>query len=211
LIELEKTFGVSYPNSKLDIVAAAVVYNEEGWGLGSHIPSSILNNAIIRRLNDLVHNIVHQWFGNLVTIKWWDDIWLHESLVIFLSDLEAERIIPTEKLLQSSFIDILKSMHLDSQQTLPAISRDLNTPEEIQRRLFNSTLLTKGVSIVRMLRYILGKESFDKALTKYLTDFKYQSVDQYDFFNLLDKQGKQDGIRNLETVNLTAAMVQWTR
>jgi len=69
----------------------------------------------------------------------------------------------------------------------------------------------KGSAVVRMLQYILGKRSFEKALTQYFKDFKYQNVDQYDLWKALEKQGREDGVSSLNKVNLTAAMVEWTR
>ncbi|XP_066459117.1 leucyl-cystinyl aminopeptidase isoform X2 [Eleutherodactylus coqui] len=177
-------FGIKYPLPKLDLVAIPDIQAGamENWGLltfrettllYTENSSSLMDKQLITQV--IAHELAHQWFGNLVTMEWWNDLWLNEGFATYMEYFA----------LQSKFKDLnaddkfLKArcdaMDKDSLQTTHAISTDVQSPEQIEE-MFDDLSYIKGASILQMLNVYLTTDIFHKCIEKYLSDHKYETT-----------------------------------
>ncbi|XP_063609315.1 aminopeptidase N-like [Penaeus indicus] len=215
----EEYFGIPYPLKKLDIVALPDLTSDmENWGLITYRENSVLYNAESPIKGDkssmieaVAHELAHQWFGNLVTPKWWDDTWLNEGFATYMSVLGAAATQPEAlwegaeaagvRMLQQVFWeDSLQSSHKIS---IPVCHRD-----DINEN-FDSISYLKGASIIRMMSHFLGQATFKKGLNNYLNSFKYSNAAQDDLWEYLTDAAHQDGrIFDFDTIKMF--MDPWT-
>ncbi|CAF0852077.1 unnamed protein product [Brachionus calyciflorus] len=213
----ENYYQVSYPLEKLDHVGVPDFKfgAMENWGLAIYKEANFLFNDKSTQTTEsnvvrvIAHEISHMWFGNLVTPKWWNDLWLNEGFARFAEYFGSNAIKKDWRMLDT-FTDVLMNViQSDSSDTTRPVSLDVNSPEEIEDN-FNPTITYgKGSSIVKMLLYILGEDTFRNGIENYLKKYSYQNADQFDLWITLDKQAKNES--KLLRVNFTDAMVTWTK
>jgi len=199
LTSYEKYFGIKYPLPKLDLIAVPdfAAGAMENWGaitfretilLYDPKTSSTRTKQYIAEV--ISHEIAHQWFGNLVTMKWWNDLWLNESFATFMATKFVDQFYP-EWDLWNQFVDDAMNiaMGLDSLKTTHPIDVKVNSPAEI-REIFDAISYDKGGCILRMLESYVGEPNFRKGLKKYLSDFKYKNAKGEDLWNAIGKASK---------------------
>jgi len=199
LASYEKYFGIKYPLPKLDLIAVPdfAAGAMENWGaitfretilLYDPKTSSTRTKQYIAEV--ISHEIAHQWFGNLVTMKWWNDLWLNESFATFMATKFVDRFYP-EWDLWNQFVDdaMNVAMGLDSLKTTHPIDVRVNSPAEI-REIFDAISYDKGGCILRMLESYVGEPNFQKGLKKYLSDFKYKNAKGEDLWDAIGKASK---------------------
>lgn len=199
LASYEKYFGIKYPLPKLDLIAVPdfAAGAMENWGaitfretilLYDPKTSSTRTKQYIAEV--ISHEIAHQWFGNLVTMKWWNDLWLNESFATFMATKFVDQFYP-EWDLWNQFVDdaMNVAMGLDSLKTTHPIDVKVNSPAEI-REIFDAISYDKGGCILRMLESYVGEPNFQKGLKKYLSDFKYKNAKGEDLWNAIGKASK---------------------
>lgn len=134
----------------------------------------------------VAHEIAHQWFGNLVTMEWWTDLWLNEGFATWIEYLCIDYCFPdwnvwslyaTDHLYRAYNLDALKSSH--------PIEIEVGPPSEINQ-IFDSISYCKGSAILRMLNDYVGKDCFIKGLNSYLEKFKYSNATSEDLWNQID-------------------------
>ena len=114
------------------------------------------------------HELAHQWFGNLVTMKWWNDLWLNESFATFMATKIVDKFYPEWDLWDQFLEDAMNTaMALDALKTSHPIDVKVNHPSEI-REIFDSISYDKGGCILRMLEHFVSEKNFQKGLQKYL-------------------------------------------
>ncbi|MGH1569158.1 MAG: M1 family metallopeptidase [Nitrosopumilus sp.] len=199
LTSYEKYFGIKYPLPKLDLIAVPdfAAGAMENWGaitfretilLYDPKTSSTRTKQFIAEV--ISHEIAHQWFGNLVTMKWWNDLWLNESFATFMATKFVDKFYPEWDLWNQFVEDAMNvAMGLDSLKTTHPIDVKVNSPAEI-REIFDAISYDKGGCILRMLENYVGEPNFQKGLKKYLSDFKYQNAQGQDLWNAIGNASK---------------------
>jgi len=199
LTSYEKYFGIKYPLPKLDLIAVPdfAAGAMENWGaitfretilLYDPKTSSTRTKQFIAEV--ISHEIAHQWFGNLVTMKWWNDLWLNESFATFMATKFVDKFYPEWDLWNQFVEDAMNvAMGLDSLKTTHPIDVKVNSPAEI-REIFDAISYDKGGCVLRMLEHYVGEPNFQKGLKKYLSDFKYQNAKGQDLWDAIGKASK---------------------
>jgi len=200
LSEYEKYFGIKYPLPKLDMLAIPdfAAGAMENWGaitfretilLYDTKTSSTRTKQYIAEV--ISHEIAHQWFGNLVTMKWWNDLWLNESFATFMATKIVDKFYPEWDLWDQFLDDAMNTaMSLDSLKTSHPIDVNVNHPSEI-RSIFDSISYDKGGCILRMLEHFVGKKNFQNGLKKYLIKHQYSNAEGSDLWNAIGQVSKQ--------------------
>ncbi len=199
LLSYEKYFGLKYPLPKLDLIAIPdfAAGAMENWGaitfretilLYDPKTSSTRTKQYIAEV--ISHEIAHQWFGNLVTMKWWNDLWLNESFATFMATKFVDKFYP-EWDLWNQFVDdaMNNAMALDSLKNTHPIDVKVNSTSEI-REIFDAISYDKGGCVLRMLEHYVGESNFQKGLKHYLDDFKYKNAEGKDLWDAIGKISK---------------------
>ena len=199
LTSYEKYFGIKYPLPKLDLIAIPdfAAGAMENWGaitfretilLYDPKTSSTRTKQFIAEV--ISHEIAHMWFGNLVTMKWWNDLWLNESFATFMATKFVDKFYPEWDLWNQFIEDAMNTaMSLDSLKTTHPIDVKVNSPAEV-REIFDAISYDKGGCVLRMLEHYVGEPNFQKGLKKYLSDFKYKNAEGVDLWNAIGKASK---------------------
>jgi tricorn protease interacting factor F2/3 len=191
----EAYYGQPYPLPKLDLVAVPeFAYGAmENWGAISFREYMLLVTPTtatrVRRhtLDTIAHEIAHQWFGNLVTMRWWNDIWLNESFATFLEMKMVDRLHPTHGSLDNFLIYwTSRTLVADSLSSTHAIAAEIRDPSEIAQR-FDEISYGKGASVLRMIESYLGEEKFRAGVAEYLQRFRYGNATSQDLWEALDR------------------------
>ncbi|KAI5101265.1 aminopeptidase N, partial [Silurus meridionalis] len=173
----EKYYNASYPLSKSDQIALPD-FNAgamENWGLITYRETALLfdpktsSNGNKQRIATVVaHELAHMWFGNLVTLKWWNDLWLNEGFASYVEYLGADYAEPTWNIKDQIILyDIYRAFAVDSlvsSHPLSCKEEDVNTPSEITQ-MFNTISYSKGAAVLRMLSQFLTEPVFAKGLS----------------------------------------------
>jgi len=194
--EYEKYFGIKYPLPKLDMIAIPdfAAGAMENWGaitfreailLYDTKTSSTKTKQYIAEV--ISHEIAHQWFGNLVTMKWWNDLWLNESFATFMATKIVNKFYPEWDLWDQFLGDaMLEAMSLDALKNSHPINVDVKHPAQI-REIFDAISYDKGGNVLRMLENYVGIENFRKGLKYYLTQHKYSNAEGQDLWKSIGK------------------------
>ncbi|XP_068219694.1 glutamyl aminopeptidase-like [Palaemon carinicauda] len=209
----EDYFDVKYPLPKQDMIAIPDFISGamEHWGLITYREVNLLyddegsSSFNKQRVASVVaHELAHMWFGNLVTLEWWDDLWLNEG---FASYIEYKGVANYEKDwdMEGQFVidDLQRVMVLDSQLSSHPIVQAVNHPDEITE-IFDSISYSKGASVLRMLEDFLGPETFRAGVSSFLRKFKYDNAVTKDLWTELEKISKGN-------LNISNIMDTWTR
>ncbi|GKS67782.1 leucyl aminopeptidase [Nitrosarchaeum sp.] len=199
LLSYEKYFGIKYPLPKLDLIAIPdfAAGAMENWGaitfretilLYDPKTSSTKTKQYIAEV--ISHEIAHQWFGNLVTMKWWNDLWLNESFATFMATKFVDKFYP-EWDLWNQFVDdaMNNAMALDSLKNTHSIDVKVDSTSEI-REIFDAISYDKGGCVLRMLEHYVGESNFQKGLKLYLAAFKYKNAEGKDLWDAIGKISK---------------------
>ncbi|EFX67103.1 hypothetical protein DAPPUDRAFT_203789 [Daphnia pulex] len=213
----EDYFQVPFPLPKQDMMAipSAFVGAMENWGLLTFGESVLLYDEDVSSLDDrqtvvelVTHELAHQWFGNLVTMDWWTELWLKEGFTSYVECLGADFVDPSLERLQQFVTSGLQAvMRLDALESSHPISVLVNHPDEIGE-LFDDISYKKGAAITRMLASFIGDKSFRDGLTNYLRIHQYGNAVQDDLWNAFDKQAKVDQV--FLPIKVETIMDAWT-
>ena len=199
LTSYEKYFGIKYPLPKLDLIAIPdfAAGAMENWGaitfretilLYDPKTSSTRTKQFIAEV--ISHEIAHQWFGNLVTMEWWNDLWLNESFATFMATKFVDKFYPEWNLWDQFIEDAMNNaMGLDALKTTHPIDVTVNSPAEI-REIFDVISYDKGGCVLRMLENYVGETNFRAGLKKYLSSFKYGNAKGQDLWDVIGKASK---------------------
>ncbi len=174
-------YSIKYPFKKLDIVAVpdfaagamentAAIFYRETLLLAAPDASVPARKAIAVVL---AHEIAHQWFGDLVTMQWWDDIWLNEGFANWMMSKPLKVWRPDWKVELDEVADNQTAMNRDSLQTTRPIRARASTPAEISE-LFDPIAYEKGAAVLRMIEEWVGEQAFQKGVNAYIERFQYR-------------------------------------
>lgn len=198
----EEYFDIPYPLPKQDMIAVPDfdAGAMENWGLITYREALLLcdpeatSEAQKGSVSSIIsHEMAHQWFGNLVTPKWWDDLWLNEGFASYVEYMGIEFLFPERKPFQISILDSLNSaLSFDGLASSHPIYQPVSDPDQI-REIFDSISYLKGVSLIRMMRFFLGDETFRDGIRNYLKKLAYGESTDDDLWQALAEQSKSDG------------------
>ena len=166
----------------------------ENWGLVTYRDVDLLidpvtaSNSQKQRVCTVVcHELAHQWFGNLVTMAWWDDLWLNEGFASWAENFSADQLFPNYQMWNQFVNDHLASaLKLDGLQSSHPIQVPIAHAEEVEQ-VFDAISYCKGGSVVRMIRAVLGFQAFQTGLAQYMKDHAYSNTETYDLWQAWEK------------------------
>lgn len=181
----DNEFGVPYPLEKLDQVAipdfdAGAM---ENWGLVTYRESMLLadKTATFGTKKSIAltvaHELSHQWFGDLVTMRWWDDLWLNESFASIMEYMAVDAIYPEFKIWQGFFTgDCLSALYRDAYFDVQSVHQDVSSPAEIATLFDGAIVYSKGARLMLMLIRAMGWDDFKKGIYDYFKRYAYQNT-----------------------------------
>ncbi len=195
LATLEEYFECPYPYAKLDQIAVPE-FNfgaMENVGAITYRDSILLKdprgasvNSLRRQALIIAHEMAHMWFGNLVTPKWWDDLWLNESFASWIALKTVEKAHPEFVQAGSDISSRERAMGFDSAASTRAIRRKVAVGEDMTR-LFNPLPYHKGMSVLTMVEDWLGPDRFRAGMVGYMTEHRWGNADAFDLSAALAK------------------------
>jgi aminopeptidase N len=183
-------FGIKYPFGKLDIIgipdfaagamenAGAITFRERVL-LVDPKQSSVATRKTVATV--LSHEIAHQWFGDLVTMKWWDDIWLNEGFATWMETKPVAAWKPDWQVELDAASDTQTALAVDTRTTTRAIRMKVETPEQINE-VFDRIAYEKTAAVLRMVEAYVGPDSFRKGVASYLAKYSYRNAAGEDFW-----------------------------
>lgn len=181
----EDYFQTPYPLAKSDQVALPdfAVGAMENWGLITYRETGLICNdqssqddkeytAIV-----LAHELAHQWFGNLVTMQWWNDLWLNESFASFMEHLAVDKLFPQYKIWQDfESTTVPAALHRDAIAGVQTVRQDVNDPNEIDTLFDSAIVYAKGERLLKMLFDHIGESAFRSGLKQYFQALRYKNA-----------------------------------
>ncbi|MBR3319953.1 M1 family metallopeptidase [Candidatus Saccharibacteria bacterium] len=208
----EGLFKVKYPLEKCDQVAIPdfEAGAMENWGLVTYRESQFLckktSSLAVQKSAALTitHELSHQWFGNLVTMKWWNDLWLNESFATIMEYYATDHIFPKLHVWDDFFTgDCLAALYRDAVQGVQAVREDVNDPAEIATLFDPCIVYAKGAHLMLMLIREMSEESFMKGLKDYFEKNAFKNAEAEDLWVSLEPYAHGFSVRDLMTAWLT--------
>ncbi|XP_051875544.1 leucyl-cystinyl aminopeptidase [Pristis pectinata] len=207
----ESFLNISYSLKKLDLMALPdfEAGAMENWGLVTfrevtllykEETASIMDKQIVTHM--IAHELAHQWFGNLVTMEWWNDLWLNEGFASFMEFYSLDKVFPELQVDKYLSNTRLKAMEEDSLNSSHPLSNPVETLEQIGE-MFDFISYQKGASILLMLKDFLNETVFQQGIRQYLKEHEYQNTKTEDLWNSMTK-AESIG------VNVKEMMETWT-
>lgn len=198
----ENYFGVKYPGKKIDLIAipdfaagamenfGCITFRETALLVD---PDNSTQNEQIRVADVVSHEISHMWFGDLVTMKWWNGIWLNEAFATFMQVSACDAYKPEWNRWTSFAFERSEAFRVDSLQSTRPVEFPVNSPEEANA-MFDVLTYQKGGSLVRMLEMFIGKDRFRNGIRKYIKKFSYKNTENNDLWDTIEKSLTSDKI-----------------
>ncbi|VAV89261.1 Membrane alanine aminopeptidase N [hydrothermal vent metagenome] len=189
-------YGIPYPGDKLDMIAipdfawgamenlGCITYRETALLLDE---STATNDEKIRVADVIAHEIAHMWFGDLVTMKWWNGIWLNEAFATFAEVKCVDAFDPAWDRWLSFSASRSASQQTDALASTRSIEVEVASPEEANA-MFDVLTYQKGSSVLRMLEQYLGEEVFRAGVTRYLEAHAYANTETADLWDALETE-----------------------
>ena len=195
----DDNFGIPYPLAKLDQVALPdfEAGAMENWGLVTYRESMLLAGkaATLGTKKSVAltvaHELSHQWFGDLVTMEWWDDLWLNESFASIMEYYAVDHIYPEYKIFEGFFTgDCFAALNRDAYTDVQSVHQDVKSPEEIATLFDGAIVYSKGAHLMLMLIRMMGWGEFCKGIKGYFEKYKYKNTVGDDLWKALAPYAK---------------------
>ena len=197
----DKYFGVKYPLPKSDHVALPDFSSGamENWGLITYRESCLLADPELtpessRRFiaTVIAHELSHQWFGNLVTMNWWNDLWLNESFANMMEYVAIDALLPEWRMWEDfATNEGTAALRRDSLDGVQSVQADVNHPDEISTLFDPAIVYAKGGRLLVMVRKLIGEEAFRAGLKSYFEKFAYKNTVGNDLWQELESASGQ--------------------
>ncbi|XP_043095047.1 leucyl-cystinyl aminopeptidase isoform X2 [Puntigrus tetrazona] len=203
-------FDNNYPLTKLDLVAIPdfLAGAMENWGLITFRETTLLvgtnSSPIDKQLvtSVIAHELAHQWFGNLVTMRWWNDLWLNEGFATYMQYMSIQNVFPGLDI-DTEFLNVrFKALAKDALNSSHPVSTVVSNPEQVEE-MFDSVSYEKGASILLMLNAVLTDVEFQKGVSEYLQKYNLSNTESEDLWNSLSQVSEQN-------LSVSEMMNTWT-
>ena len=197
----DDNFKEPYPLKKLDQVALPdfEAGAMENWGLVTYRESQLLvsKDATLGAKKavalTVAHELSHQWFGDLVTMEWWDDLWLNESFASVMEYYAVDKIHPEYKIFEGFFVgDCYAALTRDAYSGVQSVHQEVHDPAEIATLFDGAIVYAKGARLMLMLIRLMDWENFCQGISEYFTKFKYQNTKGDDLWECLKPYAEFD-------------------
>ena len=200
-------FAIKYPFGKLDVLAVpdfaagamentgAIFYRETDL-LADAKSASVSTRKTIASV--LAHEMAHQWFGDLVTMAWWDDIWLNEGFATWMANKPLAALHPEWQIAVDEARENRTALGLDSLKSTRPIHADADTPAQIDEA-FDAIAYEKGASVLRMVESYVGADAFRKGINAYLQTHQRGNATSEDFWKAISASSGKPVERMLPT------------
>jgi puromycin-sensitive aminopeptidase len=192
-------YGYPYPGDKLDLIAIPDFASGamENLGAITFRETALLvdeNNATrseLERVADVVsHENAHMWFGDLVTMRWWNGLWLNEAFATFMEMLAVDHCKPEWQRWTSFAVSRAAAMLVDGLNSTRPIEFPVRLPAEAAG-MFDILTYEKGASVLRMLEQYLGAEVFRQGIARYLRKHEYDNAETTDLWDAIEESAQQ--------------------
>lgn len=198
----EEYFKTPFPLKKCDHIAlpdfdAGAM---ENWGLITYREVGLLNDPENRSVPSeqytslvIAHELSHQWFGNLVTMAWWDDLWLNESFASIMEHIPLDNLHPDWHQWESyTAYDVISASNRDVFADVQNVGIGVNHPDEIRSLFDGAIVYSKGGRLVKMMREYVGDEVLRKALHQYFKKLAYKNATREDLWQAIAEASGQE-------------------
>jgi len=199
---LNDYFDTPYPLPKSDHVALPDFSSGamENWGLITYREVALLADPATTSISSkhyiatvVAHELSHQWFGNLVTMKWWNNLWLNESFATVMEYLVVDALQPDWNVwLDFATQESIASLRRDSLEGVQPVQTDVHHPDEIGTLFDGAIVYAKGARLLRMIQHYIGSEAFQAGLKEYFATHAYGNTEGNDLWNALASASGKD-------------------
>ncbi len=206
----EEYYGINYPGSKLDLIAVPdfAMGAMENVGAVTFRETLLLidvekatRSELSRSVSVIAHELAHMWFGDLVTMNWWDGIWLNEAFASLMEVIASEATYPEFKLWNEMNQDRSRGFGVDSLKSSRPVEFEVKSPEEAEE-MFDVLTYQKGSTVLRMFETFIGEENFKEGVRSYLKKYEYKNTHSSDLWNELT---------NSSSYNLSDILPTWIK
>lgn len=191
VLTLENYFDVAYPFEKLDLIAAAdfsgamenaatIAYSEPLILMGENAPLAQRRDFALTH----AHELSHQWFGDVVTPAWWDDLWLNESFANWMGAKAAAQTLPRDEYDRQAMREALDIMDLDAVSSARSIRQPIKSEDDIYSA-FDGITYDKGAGVLAMFETYVGADAFREGVRAYMKRFPFGTATARDFLDSL--------------------------
>lgn len=190
----DEYFGTKYPLPKLDQIAlpSTGAAGMENWGAILYHDTALLYDPATssqwtkeRVFEVVAHELAHQWFGNIVTMAWWDNLWLNEGFASWMGTKATDRFNPDWQMWLRAAGDKEYAMSLDARATTHPVQQPVPT-EEAANDAFDEITYLKGQAFIRMLESFLGEQPFREGIRGYMKKHAYSNTTTEDLWQALE-------------------------
>ncbi len=198
----DEYFGTAYPLPKADHVALPDFSSGamENWGLITYREMALLADPATTSISSrqyiatvIAHELAHQWFGNLVTMQWWNDLWLNESFATLMEYLAIDAIHPEWNIWHDfATNESIAALRRDALDGVQSVQVDVNHPDEISTLFDPAIVYAKGARLLRMVQQFVGEKAFQQGLKQYFEDYAYDNTIGDNLWQALSDASDQD-------------------
>lgn len=198
----DEYFETPYPLPKSDHVALPDFSSGamENWGLITYREIALLADPATTTVASkqyiatvISHELSHQWFGNLVTMKWWNNLWLNESFATLMEYVAVDAIHPEwNAWLDFASHESILALRRDAIDGVQAVQVEVNHPDEISSLFDGAIVYAKGARLMRMCQDYIGHDAFRRGLAEYFKEFAYKNTEADDLWRHLSNASGQD-------------------
>ena len=202
-----KYYGIPYPGQKLDMVAVPDFAFGAMENLGCITYREVLllvdkdrstEPELLRIADVIAHEIAHMWFGDLVTMEWWNGIWLNEAFATFMATMASDNFNRDWGRWNQFSLERSMAFDVDSLKNTRPIEIEVNSPVDAEG-MFDLLTYEKGGSVLRMLEQFLGEEEFQDGISYYLNKHKYANTETNDLWDAIEHVTNQPARRIMDS------------
>ena len=187
-------YGIPYPDQKVDLVAVPDFAQGAMENLGCITfrdnvllvdPEKATQPELAAVADVIAHELAHMWFGDLVTMRWWNGIWLNEAFATFMEILSVDAFRPDWERWTQFLRTRSVAFEVDALESTRPIEYEVHSPDDAAG-MFDVLTYTKGAAVLRMLEQYLGAERFRDGIRKYLADHRFGNTETHDLWDAIE-------------------------